>query len=270
MRGIMGQTGVRECLSLIALLRVRDWLHFLPLPLLMAPRTLSEHSLLGIASAACCLAFAYGWNEWKDRREAEGGGVGCVLTLLGILALSGLALAFCVSKAAAIAALISLVASFLYSGGPRLKRFPIVVTIANVFIFAPLAFLAWDGGEIATEGLLLLGAFTSFLLQNQAIHEVAHLRQDAASSIRTTAALLKDRMKAVVAVTGVVGVLAIISIGFREGEWWAYLVASLPMAVVTFWSASVLDRKAATARLIHRYGAIISGCAAWLLYKKVL
>ncbi len=179
------------------LLRPTDWLHFLFLPLM----TISFAEFNGVClvsaliGAAIYLAFAYGYNEYKDSglykwnrealREYLGvGHVGIWLAWIVLIAL-GLAVTGLCGASSQIAMLSGVIGSYLYSGGPRLKRFPVIGTLANLWIFLPVALLGGQFSLVAAAPWLL-GVFSLLLIQNQLIHEATHRQEDRRDNIRTS------------------------------------------------------------------------------------
>ncbi|MFH1530474.1 MAG: UbiA family prenyltransferase [Pseudomonadota bacterium] len=211
--------------QLLRFLRVRDWFYFLPLPVLSCAPDASHllRLVAGVGVAACCLAFAYGWNNLRDAqldhsrgKNPLAGGVAsdgvpylAVLFSLAAVALAGAAL---LGPVPSLAAGIQLVGAALYSGGPRIKRIPVVGTLTNLWIFCPLAFLC-QGSLPWVPGLwVLTGLFSLVLVQNQLLHEAMDHDEDLADGVRTTAAILGPRFTAVV--SGVLGLTAGVVIGW--------------------------------------------------------
>ena len=79
----------------------------------------------------------------------------------------------------------SLVAATFYSASLRLKRFPVVGTLVNVLIFAPLPLLA-AAHRPSLRMQFLTYCFWVLVTQNQILHEIADGREDATGGVRTT------------------------------------------------------------------------------------
>lgn len=187
-------------------LRVRQWLHFMPLPLagLTTPPDAASSSTLaaGVVGAALSLAFAYGLNAITDRGSdasaqknplrglavvpAE---VGVVVALAAVLA--GALAIFVLGPVAGAALGVSLLAGLLYSAGPRTKRTPVLGALTNVLIFTPLLFLGIPSTEIPPFAGLVV-TFSVLLLQNQLLHEQADVEEDTRSADLSTARLLGE------------------------------------------------------------------------------
>ncbi len=267
--------------DILRFLRVRDWFYYLALPVLswdsVAPDPLRLVVAVGIA--ACCLAFAYGWNNLRDagldrsivKNPLAGEGIPggdrhlVMLFLLSALALAG---AGWLGPVPSFAAGLQLVGSAFYSGGPRLKRLPVVGTLTNLWIFCPLAFLCqgplpWAPGLWAFTGL-----FGLVLVQNQLLHEAMDHDEDLADGVRTTAAILGPNVTA--AVSGMLGVAA------GAVTVWAGSSAGMPLlfagaaAPITLFSLAIFLRPGGGAperrRRIQRGMGMATCGLAWGLY----
>lgn len=262
----------------LRLARVRDFAHFTPAPLipLAAEPFEGARAAKGLLAGAFCLAVAYAWNEFKDEVEpALTGREPAVLSGRGArafivtLALAALGLAAWVGPVSLAAASVSLAVSYLYSGGPRLKRLPGIGTLTNAGIFVPLAFLGLDGPPVSSPTLLLVVTFGMLVLQVQVVHEFAHVAEDRADGILTTARRYGARAGGVV--VGVLGGLAggsLAAIAWVRDPSWVFLAAPLPLWTATAWTLArgglVPAPTAAASRLLLRYSGLVSGAVAWL------
>jgi 4-hydroxybenzoate polyprenyltransferase len=268
-------------LDTLRFLRVRDWFYFLALPLLSWDPSAPDLLRLVVAAAvaACCLAFAYGWNNIRDagldrsvaKNPLAGGGSRSGATnlfLLAGLAAAGLGGGAWLGVIPGSAAAIQLTGSALYSGGPRLKALPVVCTLANLWIFCPLAFLCqgplpWTSGLWAFTGL-----FGLVLVQNQLLHEAMDCEEDASDGVRTTAALLGPSATAVLSAgLGLAAGAATVALGVSVGAPVVYGAAALP---VTLFSLAVLLRPGAgtpgARRRLQRAVGMATCGLAWGLY----
>ncbi|GMV40088.1 MAG: hypothetical protein AMXMBFR64_18040 [Myxococcales bacterium] len=255
-------------LALVRFVRVRDWVHFLPLPLLSVGDgpPLATFSA-ALVAAAGCLAFAYGVNEWEDEGGARGGrstpwgaSAAVLKGTLGVSAAGALTAAALNGLGPALAALGSLAGGLLYSAGPRLKRRPVIGTLANGWIFAPLALLG--GAQLTRDGALLLAGFVAVLLQNQLVHEAAHGVADRADGIRTT--WLRFGPRVVSALVALLGAGAIIAL-LAAAPTLAVALAAAPLAAVTLAAGpAALAMRAAVLRRWQRLAGLVAGAVAWL------
>jgi 4-hydroxybenzoate polyprenyltransferase len=170
------------------LYRVKDWLHFLPLPLAAPAERLQ---LVGAVLAwGCGLAYTSCLNQaFDDRLDREGKNpVGsdfrrrqAVLLSLPPLALL-LLLLLALSPSGLMAGAIMAAAATVYSAPPRLKRVPVVGTVWNLVIGVPGLFFAGQ-----PRGMPLVVLFALLLLISQLLHEAQDRDDDAAGQIRTVA-----------------------------------------------------------------------------------
>jgi 4-hydroxybenzoate polyprenyltransferase len=233
-------------------LRARQWLHFLFLPAASMAGPLSL--LHGIAVAACALAYAYGLNAISDRvtdldvrkNPLVGATSAQLPALLSLLLLAALGLGALAGATSLEAAAISLLASTVYSVGPRLKRVPLLGTLLNLAMFAPLLLVA--PGAAPSPSLRLLGAaFATLLVQNQLLHERADAVEDAAAHARTTGRVLGEGSTHLLVLA--VGVAGAALLGG---------VAAAAIGLVT--AASLLPCSNAAARRVrHRWLALLAG-----------
>jgi len=182
-------------------LRASDWWYFSLVPLVSLvgdPR--GEDDVVvrlvgGVLVAALCLAYAYGFNgitdRGMDRDEVKNALAGLAAVpreaalLVAACALAAVGIAAALTPVALLGTGMSLVAATLYSAQPRLKRLPVVGTLVNVLIFAPLPFLAAVGPP--SPGMLFLTyCFCVLVTQNQILHEIADSHEDVTAGVRTT------------------------------------------------------------------------------------
>jgi 4-hydroxybenzoate polyprenyltransferase len=266
-------------------LRVRDWAHFTVLPLASTPMDALDDGGLralarGVLVAALVLAWGYLSNGLADRaldRDAAknpfaGLATSTIETLRGVawtLAVAALALAALGGGVSLAATATSVTAGWLYSAGPRLKRFPLVGTLLNVACFAPLLFVGARDALPPTTPVFTL-AFTGLLLGNQLLHEAADAHDDAAGRVRTTFLALGPRgAAAFAALAGLLPALAI-ALALPGAFRVALTAAAVLVFVVVVPGALALRgadaRRMARARLLHRatsvaVGALLFGLA---------
>jgi 4-hydroxybenzoate polyprenyltransferase len=238
-------------LSLKAL-RTGQWWYFVPVVAASA-RTPAGFGR-GALCAAACLAFAYGLNAWTDRHADASANKNPLVGANVPRALMAL-LMLCAAAAVAlggVAAAASIAAGFLYSAGPRLKAMPLVCTAANAAIFVPLLFV----GREAEPPVALLAAFLALLTQNQLVHELADLSEDARAGVRTTAGLLGARASLVLAAAvGALGAAALVA-----------TPAAAAVVGVGGAAAALLGAKSPRlARVGHRFYALAGGALLYAL-----
>lgn len=248
----------------LAALRAPQWAHFVVLPLASIARdelgsaNVAMRVARGVALAALALAYGYGLNAISDRatdvdrRKNPLGGGACppgVTALVVATALAALAIAATANGAVLAATAVSLASSTVYSVGPRLKALPVVGTLLNAGIFAPLLFFAVGDGTTAPAHITI--AFVALLLQNQLLHERADADEDRAARALTTARVLSERATlAVVAAIGVAGGAAAIASAH------AIVVAALALGTAV---ALAGPRAWARRRVAHRWVSFALG-----------
>ncbi len=254
-------------------LRARQWLHFVPLPLagvpafgLVAGTCPIGPVLWACLAAALCLAFAYGLNAHTDRatdRSARKnplvGAPAGLVALAPALACGALALPVAAASGGLAAAALSLAAGAVYSAGPRLKRLPVVGTLANAAIFAPL--LGLLGGPRPPGFWGMSAVFAALLLQNQLIHERADEDEDRRAGARTTARAI-GRVGVARAGRWLAAVGAAASLPVGAGAWSAWAAGAVGL-VFGAWLSGQED--AARARRAHRWVALLAGASAYAL-----
>jgi|GEM_PF-1102401 len=185
--------------------RVRDWAHFLLLPLAgyQSGVELGANALAlgrGVIIAFCVLAFGYLLNGIADRGMDDarknplvdsGPDRRYLLTLVALVAIA-LSASLLGPWVATAGTLLVLLSGVVYSVGPRLKRYPFLGTLTNATNFTPLLWVGLPAGATAAgSGMgLITGAFVLLLLQNQLIHEAADRGEDRRGGIRTTFLIL--------------------------------------------------------------------------------
>jgi 4-hydroxybenzoate polyprenyltransferase len=259
--------------------RVKDWLHFLLLPLAgwsptVAWRDASIALARGVATAFCVLAFGYLVNSVSDRETDDaaknplaGEGVDRRSVSFGVpvLASAALGLAMLGPRIAVLATFVCLLSGWAYSVGPRLKAYPILGTLLNASSFAPLLLVGTNATELpAALGWLSLG-FVGLLLQNQLLHEAADTVEDARGNLATTVRTLGTRTTAWgAALLGLVVPYLMIACGQI-----ALACASAIVFVVSF--PAILarhgDRPAwmRRARRVHRWVSLVTGALLFAL-----
>jgi 4-hydroxybenzoate polyprenyltransferase len=258
-----------------AVLRVRQWMVFAPLPAagiarLDEVRGARMSNVAGaVVASGLALAYAYGLNAIADRRADEDPdknvlagreevpvpaivSVICagLAALLAAGALGGLALP-------AIAA--SIAAGTVYSAGPRLKRFPALGLLANHAIFLPLLFPAVRPGAAPVGLWLLAPVFALLLTQNQLLHEESDAAEDEAAGVTTTARRLGARgvRYAVVALAAGIAVA-----GAMTGR--GAVLGVCAVGAVATAGVGLSDHPASLRRRAHRYLAAMVGVALFL------
>ena len=220
------ETMMQDARALIATMRVPQWVHFLVLPLtaLRVGEVAFTALALGVAGTFTALAYAYGINAIADRHSdlrveknplrGQRDVSDFVRWLIGGMAAATLLVALAAAPIAGIALIVSLLASTVYSVGPRAKSVPFVGALANALIFVPLLYVGvgptpWF--ETLQATLLIAIVFTIMLLQNQLVHELADASEDARAHDWTTAMMLGERhARSGCVLLGVVGSVAVL------------------------------------------------------------
>jgi len=250
--------------------RAGRWLHFLALPIAGLDSQLGMRSVLavarGVVVAFAVLAFGYLLNALTDRamdrptkNPLAGTGQLPRTVPLELAVFAGLALVASAGapRVAQIATGVCLASGWLYSAGPRLKRHPVVGSLANVTNFVPLMWVgAAEGG--APRGLVPLATVLAcMLLQNQLIHEAADREEDRAGGIRTSVLVLGARRASVAAM--VLGAGVVSGAHALGAPAWApvlvYIVA-FPCALAV---AGADEDQMKRIRLLHRIVSVAAG-----------
>lgn len=188
----------------LRLYRVRDWIHFLPLPLagwVADPRHPSGLALVGgVLGWGLGLAYTSAINQayddrldrmWRSKNPVGEGGerfarrraiwlsippMIASLVVLALMAPMGL-----------VPGVVLIVAATLYSAPPRLKRFPVLGTLWNLLVGVPGFFFASrpSVGELPLRPLV--GLFAVLLLGSQLIHEAQDRDDDVVGDVKTVA-----------------------------------------------------------------------------------
>lgn len=254
--------------------RLADWVHFLPVTLLPVATGAADPVPIALAlvAGAACLAYAFGWNSLHDEGLGAFPGLSPAEArlLLTLSVVAGILPALAVGPVATGAASVSLLGSWAYSGGPRLKRFPFVGTLANGPIFVPVALLACPRWPTGAAAWLLFGAYALLLLQNQVVHEAQHAEEDRRDGLRTTARVLGPRPSALLAgALGLGAAGALGALGLSREPAWAFPVMALPAAAlsVRIGLSARLEAPDAAGRLraLQRWIGFGTGAAAWLV-----
>lgn len=253
-----------------AVLRVRQWIVFAPLPAAGIVR-LNElhgarlwHIMGATVVSGLSLAYAYGLNAIFDRGSDEDPHknvlagrdrvpLPVVVSVIstGLLALCG---AIILGDIALLAIATSIAAGTMYSAGPRLKRFPGLGLLGNLMIFAPLMASGLRAESIPAGFLALFVIFVLLVTQNQLMHEETDALEDAAAGAWTTARWLGPRGTRIA--IGVLG-LAIAASAVLAPSTIARLI-SVVIAGLSIFIAYYVE-PAKTRRLVHRYLSAIMG-----------
>jgi len=239
--------------SSLLVVRARQWIHFIVLPLA------GGIELFPLVMAAALLSYAYGLNAISDRatdlderKNPLAGVADCRAALVVVLAAGGAAfgMSLLFSPIVRAAVAISLASATVYSVGPRAKRVPVVGTLTNLGIFAPLLWL----GRERPLGIEMV-AFAVLLLQNQLLHERADTAEDQAAGVRSTAAALGARgtVFAILAL-GIVGIAGSIALSSLGGAIGIVFASTLPLAF----------EAESEQRLAHRWIAFLAGAAIFI------
>lgn len=218
----------------------------------------------GVLIAAGALAYAYGLNALADcSMDTDKGknalaGVdeipGLVRWFVAITGMATLALASAQGTSALIAALVSIFAGTIYSVGPRLKAVPVVGTLLNVPIFAPLLFVGVRNHPPAAMPLLVV-CFSVLLVMNQLLHECADLDEDRRGGLVSTALLLGEgRIKPLIIAIALSGGLCAFMLASAPA---VGLLAGITMLLVG--GIALLPAAPALRRQWHRWGALFAG-----------
>jgi 4-hydroxybenzoate polyprenyltransferase len=273
-----GSSARRGVAGWASLLRVRAWAHFCLLPFasleLERPIETTVSSLLsGVLIAFAILAFGYLLNAVADRRmdrgaknvfggEPPGADVSVALVVLAALAVG---LSLLGPWTVLVATLVCLASGVLYSVGPRLKRVPLVGTLANVTSFAPLLYVGAVESADASSASALAVAFSALLVENQLLHEAADREEDERGRVATTFRVFGRKGAAVFAtlfgalasfVPSASGGLSFLAVPFA-----LVFAIAFPLALFLRGADAPLM---ARARLAHRYAAFVAGAVLFV------
>jgi 4-hydroxybenzoate polyprenyltransferase len=161
--------------------------------------------------------------------------------------------------------------AWVYSMGPRLKRIPLVGSLANLGNFAPLLFVGMHGDALPAGFAAVAVAFCAILLQNQLIHEAGDATEDRGGGIRTTWLTLGPAWTtALAAALGLVAAVAAagaVSPALRAPA--ALLSAAVFAAAhpLLLWRRAADPPAAARLRLTQRAWAVLFGAALYLAWR---
>jgi 4-hydroxybenzoate polyprenyltransferase len=256
----------------LSVLRARQWLHFLVLPaagLAAPPWGMSQLARFSVGAvvAALALGWAYGLNAISDRatdidprKNPVAGAATSPSSAVAAVCLAGLgALAVAWLAGVLVPAAVSLLAATIYSIGPRLKGHPLIGTLLNAAIFAPLLAFAHPTRVPATFPVEA-SLFVALLLQNQLRHEQADALEDARARVVTTARWLGGAWTRVV-----VALIAVVAAGATVA-----LQPSTPVACAAALSlaggtcAALVGDDWARLRRRHRVVAFVGGALVHL------
>lgn len=266
----------------LRLYRVRDWLHFLPLPLATVDPSPAGAALWaaarGIATAAAILAFGYLLNSLADRlmdRDARKNplilpGAAEPRPDLAALLVAAIVLAALGPWPARVAAALSLFFFSVYSAAPRIKSVPILGSLANIGMFAPLLFLGLREATLPPGLAGLVVACGALVLETQLVHEAADSHEDRAGGVRTTWLTVGPRRAAAIAAAcGLATAAGAASLGGGAAR------ALAAIAAAVFGAAFPLQlarqggdiAHAARLRLAHRWCGLAFGAALFAVWR---
>lgn len=266
--------------DLLRVYRVRDWLHFLPLPLATydthaAPDVAFWAAARGVASAFAILAFGYLLNSVADRRMDQDarknpliipGAGDPIFSLVGLLSASLVVAAFS-PRPAQLATVLALIFFFVYSAGPRVKSVPVIGSLVNVVLFTPLLLLGMHDGVLPPGFAWVVLACAALVLETQFIHEAADQAEDRVGHVHTTWLTLGPRWTAVLAsacgLLAAGGAAAIVP-AFRSAALSGLVIAVFAIAFPLLLVRRGHDpRQAARLRLLHRWCGVLLGAAVF-------
>lgn len=261
-----------------AVLRVRQWFIFVPLPAagMVRPDELQGKRGLEVLGAVVvsglALAYAYGINAIFDRASDEDPRknvlagqtrvpTAAVVSVMfsGLLALCGASL---LGRVAMWSVGASIAAGTLYSAGPRLKHFPVIGLLGNWAIFAPLMAAALRLDSVPRGFSVLFAVFTLLVTQNQLMHEESDIAEDTLANAWTTARWLGER--------GTRAALWALAIGIAAAGLLAPSLPGLAICVVAGGLSALIAsyvEPAKRRRRLHRY---LSGLMGGVLFVAVM
>lgn len=287
MKGGKDMTGARMrgpfLRHLLRLYRPRDWLHFLPLP--MVGWFASEGRCVGVllgAMTAWGLALAYmsalnhAFDDKLDRRDDKNPvGVHFGRRQAVFLSLPPAIAAVAVSARFAPAGLVPLVlvlvASTVYSAPPRLKCVPVLSTLWNVVIAFPSLLLADFPRAAGAQFRSMAGVFALLLVVSQLIHEAEDREDDRIGGVRTVAVLV-GRRGALATASLCLAALPLttwcLAAGLTHRTSLVILVTAFALGWIAALSARIVTGHEAglrRVRLHYRYASLTLGALAFLL-----
>lgn len=272
---VMGTSPARD---LLRLYRVRDWLHFLPLPLagwITSGAGTLRALVGGILGWGLALAYTSAINQAFDDRldrlnvgkNPVGGRFGRREAILLSLppAFASLAVVAWLSPSGLIPAVVLLVAATLYSAPPRVKRIPVLGTLWNIVVGLPGLLFAGQPDFTVPPLSLLVGLFSLLLVVSQLIHEAEDHEDDRGGGIVTTA-ILAGRQGALAAAAAILVLLPAAAWWFSKGLESQWIFTSGAALFAAGWGLALLRRVLGgdnsalrRTRLRYRYTAFIFG-----------
>ena len=271
------------------LYRVRDWVHFLPLPLAgwFSSSTHDPGALIGgVLGWALALAYTSAMNQAfddrLDRAQPDKNPVGvlfnrrqAVLLALPAAAASIVVVAL-LSRHCLEPLFVLLIAATLYSAPPRLKRVPVLGTLWNLVVGLPGLFLAGRPSNIPAAMKLFVGLFALLLIVSQLIHEAEDREDDRVGGIATVATLTGTRgalAAAAVFLLVTPGAVWWLARGLTARDWLT-ACAALFAGVWTVMLVLRIGRENSSAlrllRLRYRYSAFVLGAVVYLAVAQVV
>jgi 4-hydroxybenzoate polyprenyltransferase len=254
--------------------RVGRWVHFLALPLAGFDAHGGVPAVIAVARgvlvAFAVLAFGYTLNAVADRgmdRPAKNAFVGGATPpgtrlLLIALAVSALLASSGAPLVARVATSVALASGLAYSLGPRLKRFPVVGSLANLTNFVPLLWVGEAEGAAPRSVASLAVAFACLLLQNQLIHEAADRDEDVGGGIRTTVVSFGPALAGWIAAG--LGVLLVLDARGSGVPAWLLALVFVALFPIAFARGGTDPRRMAALRLAHRAASLAAGALLYL------
>jgi 4-hydroxybenzoate polyprenyltransferase len=277
MRGLLGEAhsqpgdaaGARAWLRAV---RAREWIHFALLPFATYEPSRGWGGILALVRgvAIACLVLAYGYllNAIADRATDRPGknpladgepldakaGVLCLAAAAAGLSALG-------PPVVCVATALSLASGAAYSVGPRVKRWPVVGTLANAASFAPLLWVGAASDHFMAWMPTVTFAFVCLLLQNQLLHEAADRAEDRAATVRTTVLWLGDEPAGLLASLPGAGLVAVAmhAIGFAAAVLCALSFVCLFPLLLAFHGSD--PRRMERTRRLHRVCSLVTGAA---------
>jgi 4-hydroxybenzoate polyprenyltransferase len=259
-------------LAWLRAVRAREWIHFTLLPFAAYEPSRGWGGIVALVRgvAIACLVLAYGYllNAIADRTTDRPGknpladgepldakaGVLCLAAAAAGLSALG-------PPVVCAATALSLASGAVYSVGPRVKRLPVVGTLANAASFAPLLWVGAASDHLMAWMPTVTCAFVCLLLQNQLLHEAADRAEDRAATVRTTVIWLGDRRAGLLASLPGAGLLAVAmhAMGFAAAVMCALSFVVLFPLLLAFHGGD--PRRMARTRRLHRVCALMTGAA---------
>jgi 4-hydroxybenzoate polyprenyltransferase len=270
-----------RAVAYLRLYRVKDWVHFLPLPVagwVADPAHPGVLALIGgVLGWGLGLAYASAINQayddrvdrlWRAKNPVGGGGAfgrsqAIRLSLTPLCA--SLAVLAALAPMGFLPGVALLVAATLYSAPPRLKRFPVLGTLWNLLVGVPGFFFAGrpSVGELPLRPLV--GLFAVLLLGSQLIHEAQDRDDDVVGEVRTVATE-GGRRTALVAASALVLATPVIGWWLAEGVARRAEITAACALFAAAWGALLWARmrcedgaELRRLRLGYRYSAVCLG-----------